>query len=63
MRLLTILLFAGLAWAPVAAQSPWKIAPPTGIVQLGTFQDSTLSESSAAAASRAQPGVIWTLND
>jgi hypothetical protein len=63
MRSLTIPLLAALASAPAAAQSVWTISPPTGIVQLGTFQDSTLSESSAAAASRAQPGVIWTLND
>ena len=46
------LLLAAIASAPAAAQSPWTIAPPTGIVQLGTFQDTTLSESSAAAASR-----------
>ena len=63
MRLPTSFLLAALASAPAAAQSPWTIAPPTGIVQLGTFQDSTLTESSAAAASRGQPGVIWTLND
>jgi len=65
MRLLTLPLpvLAALIAVPAAAQSPWKIAPPTSIVQLGTFQDTTLSEASAAAASRAQPGVIWTLND
>jgi len=63
MRSLTLPLLAALIAAPAVAQSPWKIAPPTGIVPLGTFQDTTLSEASAAAASRAQPGVIWTLND
>ncbi len=63
MHPLTLTLVAVLAATPAAAQSPWKITPPTQIVRLGTFEDSTLSEASAAAASRAQPGVIWTLND
>jgi hypothetical protein len=63
MRPLTLPLLVALIAVPAAAQSPWKLAPPTGIVPLGTFQDTTLSESSAAAASRSQPGVIWTLND
>lgn len=63
MRLLTLSILAALVTAPAVAQSPWKIAAPTRIVPLGTFQDTTISEASAAAASRAQPGVIWTLND
>jgi len=62
MRPLTIVLLTALA-APAAAQSPWTIAPPLSVVPLGTFEDTTLSEASAAAASRSQPGVIWTLND
>ena len=63
MRPLTLCLAAALIAAPAAAQSPWKLAPPTSVVPLGTFQDTTLVEASAAAASRSQPGVIWTLND
>ena len=63
MRLLRLLLLAALAANPAAAQSVWTLAPPTRIVPLGTFADTTLSEASAAVASRRQPGVIWTLND
>lgn len=48
---------------PAAAQSVWTISPPTAVVPLGSFRDTTLTEASAAAASRTQPGVIWTLND
>lgn len=63
MRPLTLTLVAVLVAAPAAAQSPWKIAAPTRIVQVGTAQDSILTEMSAVAASRSQPGVFWTLND
>jgi len=63
MRPLPPLLLAALLASPAAAQSVWTIAPPAAVVPLGTFQDTTLSEASAAAASRDQPGVIWTLND
>jgi len=63
MRPLTLTLAAALIATPAAAQSPWKLAPPTEVVPLGTFTDTTLVEASAAAASRSQPGVIWTLND
>jgi len=49
--------------APALAQSPWTITAPTRVVPLGTFAESTLTEASAAVASRRQPGVIWTLND
>jgi hypothetical protein len=63
MRPLTLTMLAALLATPATAQSPWTPAPPTRFVQLGTFADTTLSEASAAAASRTQPGVIWTLND
>jgi hypothetical protein len=63
MRTPTIAVLAALAASPAAAQSAWTIAPPTRVVPLGTFADTTLTEASAAAASRTQPGVIWTLND
>jgi hypothetical protein len=56
-------MLAALAATPAAAQSPWKSTPPTRLTLLGTFEDTTISEASAAAASRIQPGVIWTLND
>lgn len=48
---------------PAAAQSAWTLSPPTAVIPLGHFRDTTLTEASAAAASRTQPGVIWTLND
>lgn len=61
-RLFLAVLVTALA-GPAAAQARWTITAPTNVVPLGTFQDTTLSEASAAAASRSQPGVIWTLND
>lgn len=63
MRPLTLALLAFVAAGPAAAQTTWTIAPPSRVVPLGTFADTLLSEASAAAASRTQPGVIWTLND
>ncbi len=63
MRPLTLTILAALVAVPAAAQSPWTSTPPTSLVQIGTFQDTSLIEASAAAASREQPGVIWTLND
>jgi len=63
MCFLILAMAAALIAGPAAAQSVWTMAPPTRVVPLGTFADTTLSEASAAVASRAQPGVIWTLND
>lgn len=63
MRPLTLSLLAILVAGPAAAQATWTAEPPLKMVLLGTFKDSTLTEASAAAASRTQPGVIWTLND
>lgn len=63
MRFLPLALAGAAAAAPLAAQSPWHFEPPGRVTPLGTFSDTTLFEASAAAASRRQPGVIWTLND
>lgn len=63
MRPLTLAMLALVAAGPAAAQNTWSIAPPSRVVPLGTFADTLLFEASAAAASRIQPGVIWTLND
>ena len=41
----------------------WPAADPVSARQTGVFRDERLTESSAAAVSRSQPGVIWTLND
>ncbi len=63
MRALLALPALALLAAPALAQTPWTVTPPTRVAPLGTFSDSTLTEASAAVASRRQPGVIWTLND
>lgn len=63
MRPLTLSLLATLVAGPAAAQATWTAEPPLKLVLLGTFKDTTLMEASAAAASRTQAGVIWTVND
>jgi hypothetical protein len=44
-------------------QSPWKVQRPLNARRTGTFQHPSLKESSGVAASRRQPGILWTLND
>lgn len=49
-----------------AAKSPtvaWEIQPPEGFRRSGRFEGTRLRESSGAALSRAQPGILWTIND
>jgi hypothetical protein len=41
----------------------WRLLSPTRVRYTGVFQDGRLTEASAAAASRSQSGIIWTLND
>jgi hypothetical protein len=43
--------------------SPWEIRRPLNPRQTGTFRYPDLDESSGVAASRGQPGILWTLND
>jgi hypothetical protein len=45
------------------ARPVWKMRSPEHPRRTGTFQHSRLTESSGVAASRRQPGVLWTLND
>ncbi|HWB42728.1 MAG TPA: hypothetical protein VG500_15810 [Gemmatimonadales bacterium] len=53
---------AGLA-PRVAPQSPWELRRTTEPRRTGVFRNPSLGESSGVAASRRQPGVLWTLND
>ena len=41
----------------------WEIQPPEGFRRSGRFEGTRLPESSGAALSRTQPGVLWTIND
>jgi hypothetical protein len=52
---------AGLA--PGAGRSQWEMQRGTHARRTGVFQHPMLDESSGVAASRRQPGVLWTLND
>jgi hypothetical protein len=45
------------------AQSIWKMESPVQPRRTGVFRNPRLAESSGVAASRRQPGVLWTLND
>ena len=44
-------------------QSQWEMRRGTDARRTGVFQHPMLDESSGVAASRRQPGVLWTLND
>ena len=71
----TVLLLAGLALvlalgvatrlAPPAAspEDGWDLRRTTQPRRSGTFRDPSVGESSGVAASRRQPGILWTLND
>jgi hypothetical protein len=45
------------------AQSTWRMQSPVQPRHTGVFRNPRLTESSGVAASRRQPGVLWTLND
>ena len=47
----------------VGAHSQWEMRRGMHVRRTGSFQHPMLDESSGAAASRRQPGVLWTLND
>lgn len=47
----------------LVAQSTWEMQSPVEPRRTGTFRHPGLDESSGVAASRRQPGVLWTLND
>lgn len=41
----------------------WTMIPPTKLALVGTLTDRRLAEASGAAASRTNPGLIWTIGD
>jgi hypothetical protein len=45
------------------AESGWEMRRATDVRRTGVFQHPLLDESSGVAASRRQPGLLWTLND
>jgi hypothetical protein len=47
----------------LAAQEPWTLRSPSESRQTGTYAERSLDESSGLAASRAHPGVLWTIED
>ena len=49
--------------APLPASDPWEYRRPERAVRTGTFAETDLKESSGVAASRAHPGVLWTVED
>lgn len=63
MRLLSLAAFLGLIGASAAAQTAWHMEAPARVTRTGYFASPALTEASGAVASRAQLGVIWTLND
>ena len=46
-----------------AARDPWRAVAPLEARHTGTFRDALIKESSGVAASRTQPGILWTIND
>jgi hypothetical protein len=47
----------------VGRDSDWVLRRTTEPRRTGVFRDPSVSESSGVAASRRQPGILWTLND
>ena len=45
------------------AAAGWRTTPPTAFVETGHLTDRRLAEASGAAASRANPGLFWTIGD
>ncbi len=61
---LVVALGAAAGLAPGAgAQTRWEMQRPINPRRTGTFRHPELDESSGVAASRRQPGILWTLND
>lgn len=63
-RSLALLAAAALAaCAPAEAQVSWERREPVRTVGVAPFEFRDLDESSGLAASRAHPGVLWTIED
>lgn len=56
-------LAAQLIALPLGAQTSWRYEAPAGTPHTVHFANRLLTESSGVAASRTQPGVLWTFND
>ena len=56
-------LAAQLIAVPLGAQVSWRYEQPAGAPHTAHFANRLITESSGVAASRAQPGVLWTFND
>ena len=46
-----------------SVRNQWELGRATQVRRTGSFQHPKLDESSGVAASRSQPGILWTLND
>ena len=60
---LAALLVASALVPSLAGQTRWRYEQPAGTPHTVPFANRLLTESSGVAVSRAQPGVLWTLND
>lgn len=56
-------LVAALLAPPLAGQIRWRYEEPAGTPHTIPFANRELKESSGVAVSRAQPGVLWSIND
>lgn len=65
MRLLVaaLTLAPSVVWGQAPAQPPWTLRAPSEARQTGVFADRRIDESSGLAASRARPGILWTIED
>jgi len=57
------LLIASTLVSPLAAQIRWRYSQPISTPHAVAFANRDLTESSGVAASHAQPGILWTIND
>ena len=63
-RPLALLAAAALAaCAPAEAQVSWERRDPLRTARVAPFENEDVDESSGLAASRAYPGVLWTIED
>ncbi len=61
--LAALLLVATPLGLPLAGQTRWRYELPAGTPHTIPFANRELTESSGVAVSRAQPGILWTIND
>ncbi len=61
--LLAVATLRSSATATTLSPGGWMMIPPSHVSITGKLSDRRLAEASGAAASRANPGVIWTIED